>query len=397
MRVFEHDQHRVVAGEPIDHGREACLDLMDESGLVPALARPEEQTETLRSPGRRRRVGGPGCQLAETIVDRVGAVARPEGGEVGDDRGRRREGGGIGLGPRLPAEDHDRRADARRELIRQPRLADAGLADDRDQDWSAGRAGQAKALAEDRLLAGPADEWDRAPSRAGGDLIHRKCFQGRIETLGPDPPSPAVGDIGGGQQLRRLADQHLPRLGCRLQARGGVDHRPCDEQLASRRAAHRGLAGLDPNSNLQGQIQAELAAQPPHSFPDCQARPDRAQGVVLVHMRQTEHRHHRIADELLRPASEGGQLVGGRVEEAAEQLARTFGVEPLRQACRIDNVGEEDCHHLALFGFDQRSRRGAAVGTVPRTLGNRQPAHRARPDHVSRICCIRWPTPSSRP
>src|SRR6266550_4193859 len=38
VRVLENDQHRVVAGEPIDHGRKTCLNLMDEGGLIPALA-----------------------------------------------------------------------------------------------------------------------------------------------------------------------------------------------------------------------------------------------------------------------------------------------------------------------------------------------------------------------
>ena len=124
---------------------------------------------------------------------------------------------------------------------------------------------------------------------------------------------------------------------------------------------------------------------------------DGAEGVVLVHVGQAEHGHHRIADELLRPSAERRQFLGGGVEEAAQQLASSFGVEALGQAGRIDQVGEEDRDHLSLLCLDQGTRGRSAVRAVTRRLGKRQPANRARPHHGCRICCTGWPTPSLQP
>ena len=43
LRVLKHDEHRMVAGQTLDHGDEPGLHLVDERGLVPALAEREEQ------------------------------------------------------------------------------------------------------------------------------------------------------------------------------------------------------------------------------------------------------------------------------------------------------------------------------------------------------------------
>src|SRR5207253_6093153 len=107
---------------------------------------------------------------------------------------------------------------------------------------------------------------------------------------------------------------------------------------------------------------------------------------------------HRVTDELLGPPAQGGQLIGRCVEKPAEQLARALRVEALGKAGRVDQVGEQDRDHLSLFGFDERSGGGAAVGAEARAIGNGEAADSTRPHHGSRICCSRWvPTGSSTP
>ena len=76
--------------------------------------------------------------------------------------------------------------------------------------------------------------------------------------------------------------------------------------------------------------------------------PDRALGVVLVHDRHAEHRHHRVADELLDPAALGLGLGAHGVEVAAQHLGRTLRVQPLRHPGRAREVGEQDGDDLAL-------------------------------------------------
>src|SRR5438128_1403734 len=96
-------------------------------------------------------------QLAKAAADHLGVVPWPDAGDVADDRGRGRECRRVGLGARLTAKDQHRGADPGRELVGEPRLADAGLACDRDEDRPSRRARHAQALAEDCLLAGRSD------------------------------------------------------------------------------------------------------------------------------------------------------------------------------------------------------------------------------------------------
>ena len=163
VRVLEHDQHRVIPSKSIDHGEEPGLHVMYERGLVAALALSEQPGQTLHRSGR---VGCPFDavdKLTEPGPDRGWIVARADAREVADDRGRWGEGRGVGVGACLSAEDHDRRAHARRELVGQARLADAGLTYDSHEHRTAVRACEAKALSHDGLLAGTTDEWNRPP------------------------------------------------------------------------------------------------------------------------------------------------------------------------------------------------------------------------------------------
>ena len=231
----------MVAGQAFDDRDEPCLHLVDEGGLVLLFAQPEEECETLLraclDSGARR----PSGELMQPSPDGVRVVVRPDARDVGDDGRRRGEGSGVGLGARLAAQDEDRSADPCRELVRQARLADAGLAHDRHQDRASGGAGKTKALAEDRLLAGSSDEWNRASGGARRDLFHRERFEIHIETLGANSTSPAIGDVRGGEELGGRAGQDLAHLRRRLQSCRRVDDRSGDQELPCGRAADRCL------------------------------------------------------------------------------------------------------------------------------------------------------------
>ena len=104
---------------------------------------------------------------------------------------------------------------------------------------------------------------------------------------------------------------------------------------------------------------------------------DGPQRVVLVHVGQPEHRHHGVADELLGPAAQRLQLAGRGVEEAAEHVAGALRVQPLGQAGRVHQVGEQDRDHLPLLRPEQRPDRRPAVRTEASAVGQRATTDRA--------------------
>ena len=377
----------MVSREAVDHRDESRLDLVHKGGFVAALAESEQLAQPLRGAGGGRFAAGPLGKLSQTPADGLGIVVGTDAGQVGDDRGRGGEGGGVGLRAGLAAQDHDGRADPGPELVREPRLADAGLARDGDEHRAPGRARQAEALAQDGKLAGTADERDRAPGGAGREVDDPVRLERPLEPSRPDASSARVGDVRVRQHVGGRPDEHLADVGRRLEPRSRVDHRPGDQELACRCAAHGALAGLDPGPHLKWRLQAQGGAEPADATADRQAGPDGSQGVVFVDVRQAENGHHRVADELLGPAAQRGQLLGGGVEEAAQDLPGPLGVEALGQARRVHEVREQDGHHLAFLGLDQRADGRAAVGAVAGPLGQRQPADSARPDHQARICC----------
>ena len=95
------------------------------------------------------------------------------------------------------------------------------------------------------------------------------------------------------QRPRRLAEQDLARRRRLLQPRRHVD----------RIAGHERLVALVTTSPVFTPIRASELAAPRQRLPASPPPPARPHRVVLVHHRHPEHRHHRVADELLhRPA-----------------------------------------------------------------------------------------------
>ena len=95
---------------------------------------------------------------------------------------------------------------------------------------------------------------------------------------------------------------------------------------------------------------------------DRERRAHGALGVVLVRDRRAEHRHHRVADELLDRAAVALELGAQARVVRREHRAHVLRVEPFGARRRADEVGEEDRDDLPLLARRRRlgRERGAA-------------------------------------
>ena len=236
-------------------------------------------------------VGASLSPSSERIADRSGLVRRQHV-ELLQHLDDRPVGDPLAVGEAAAADD--RRLDRSQELRGEPRLADAGVADDRDQLAARARPARApmppagsRARAHGRRTAPRVDAPERrAPAAAGRPAT------------GSDLPFSSSGldrlDLGrvADERERRLPDQHLARLRRLLQPRRHVDRVAGREPLL--RPGHD-LARHDADPPLQ----PELGQRVSH----LDRRAHRAQRVVLVQHRHPEHGHHGVADELLDAAA----------------------------------------------------------------------------------------------
>jgi hypothetical protein len=93
-----------------------------------------------------------------------------------------------------------------------------------------------------------------------------------------------------------------------------------------------------------------------------------------VQDRDTEHGHHRIADELLNRAAMALDRCLHRFEVAGHHLAQALGVKPLAERGRAGHIAEDDSDCLSQFaaaGLLHRERGGAppAEARTVRVLG----------------------------
>ena len=373
VRVLEHEDRGCVSSQTVDERDEPALHVLHERRVRRALGHPEQEREPLLE---LLGVGGVGHDAVRQVVQPapglLGRVVLLEAGELGHDRRGRRERGRVGERTRAAGEDGDRLVHAGDELVGQARLPDAGFAEDADEHRVAGALRAVQALAQDRELARTPDERDRA-SRAprrealdgeAGDRVAVEALRGGLAPV-------AVGDGVRGERDGGLAGEHLAGSGGGLEPGGGVDDGSGDEELPGGPEAGGGLARLDADVDVEGRGEAERLGEAPGAAADRETGPDGAERVVLVHGRQAEHGHDRVADELLGAAAEREELLGRRLEEQAEDLAGAFGVQALGQAGGVDQVGEQHRDHLALLGAERGPDGRAAVRAEARALGER--------------------------
>ena len=194
---------------------------------------------------------------------------------------------------------NDRRVRRAEELLREPRLPDAGGAEHREQVARA-LAGDARARRPEQLACRSRPTIG-APRRRPGRLVRpRAAGRRRAARLALRLERGRRLDLDGvaHQPVGRLAEQDLARLGRLLEPRGDVDRVAGRQPLLG---AGDHLAGVDADPELEPRAVAglELVVQLGEPVPQLGGRAHGAQRVVLVHHRDAEDGHHRVADELL--------------------------------------------------------------------------------------------------
>ena len=128
------------------------------------------------------------------------------------------------------------------------------------------------------------------------------------------------------ERQRRGADQDLA-CRCRLLEAGGDVHSIAgDERLA--------LAGNDlarVHARAKRECDRQLVAECRQPLADLRHGPDGTQRIVLVRDRDAEHRHRRVADELLHGAAVPLHDQADLLEVASHRPAHRLGIEPLAE------------------------------------------------------------------
>ena len=274
-------------------------------------------------------------------------------------------------------QDHvvlDARGDPVEHLVDEAALADAVLADDRDDDG---------VLALDRLLdrhlgdgqlAGPADHRDlgavaaaHTGRRGGGDGQPR--LDRALAAAGDELAGRLVVDGVRGERVRRLADDHAPGRGHRLQPRGGVDDVAHRRVLGAGERADEHLAGVDADAHadVDGAARPGLGHRAGDRLLHPQPGPHGAFGVVLVRHRGAEQGEDPVAEQLVDPAAVLGDVVDEAGEAAIDQALGLLGVHVLGERGEPDEVGEQHGDDAPLL-VGQHAERVPTRRTEPRSL-----------------------------
>jgi len=239
------------------------------------------------------------------------------------------------------------------------------------------------------LPGGAEDGEEMAPALTHGALVGTPQL---LELVGaPDhrraaPPRSLLADVTEPVRGQRF------RLPFRLERRQqlGVDG-VAYERIGGR--SEEDLAGrgrlLEPRGDVDGVARRERVRPSGHDLAGVDTDPDvdldrvaklggganGAERVVLVHDRDAEHGHDRVADELLHRSPVTLNRGPCRLEVPRHDGSHRLGVELLAQARRARHVAEEHCHDLPLLarrgGRCERSRAGV---TEPRVVGVLAPA-----------------------
>ncbi len=279
---------------------------------------------------------------------------------------------------------------------RDPRLADAGLAD-QQHALALAALGLAPALQQQRQLLVAADHRQESSTTpgleaaAGGTFAqhrerrhrHRQAFQ-RLRRQRRQLERTAD------QLPRGLGDHHLARFGHALQPGRQIgrlaDHRlllrrPLADQLADHDQARR---DADPTGERR-----LASAEPPDRRDNRQPGPNSALGLVLMRHRPAEIGQHAVAHELRDMAFETQDLTGHGVLVASQNIAHLLRVELRRKRRRADEIDEHYCELAALGGDGHR--RGGAVGLLRlfgrliSKLADRSKEQLARPERQAEL------------
>ena len=298
------EQDRRVAAEVGD-----VLDQVQEGRLAPMHVLEDDDDRPLS----RARLQ----QLAEGPGDLLGRAGR---GLVAENRGERGRRAVLGLGQQLlhdlgygpvadplaigeaAAASHGRALQRAEKLLDQARLADARRAQDREQVAGALARDAGEGILEQPAVPHAAHHRRAVPPRHRGNLAldgeqpERRHRLGL--TLGLDRRGGLDLDRVANEPVRLLAEEHLSRLRRLLEPGRDVDRVSGRQPLLG--AGHH-LAGVDAHPQLEPRAVGafELLVQLCEAVAELRRGAHRAQRVVLVHGRDAEDGHHRVADELL--------------------------------------------------------------------------------------------------
>ena len=251
--------------------------------------------------------------------------------------------------------EHTGAVDRVDELTGQPALADARLAVDREDVCAAVAQRSLVRVLEELELGFAADERridvdvplvDRAEHPPGA---HRGAHALELERACILDEEPSASEA-----VRGRADEDLARHGRLLQACREVHGLARGERRV--RLVDDDLACLDADADLEVQLADGVA----HT----ERSPRRPLGVILVRLRNAERGEHRVSRELLDDAAVHGDAMGYTIEELGHPPPHDLGVSPGDELRRVDDVDEENCCKLSLYG----SAHHVSVRTTSRGL-----------------------------
>ena len=232
----------------------------------------------------------------------------------------------------------DRRAlDARRELLDEPGLADARVAEHRREMCAPVTGRPVVGVAQQALLVLATDEACLWPALAG--LQHAGRPPGPDLFPGARLDGPCVLDLdrADGQPACTWAEHDRARASRLLQSRRHVDRLAGDERRID--VLDDQLSRLDPDPDVEPEVV--------HRLEDCEGCSEGALRVVLVSLRHAEGRHDRVAGELLDRTAMALDACGRLREIACDAAAHHLGVARADERRRVDEIDEEHGRKLA--------------------------------------------------
>ncbi len=271
------------------------------------------------------------------------------------------------------AEDVRRVADPLQEVGDEPRFADAGRAEKREEP--AGSIGDRVVVVAPEALTlalAPHERRFRVTRKRLGAGEHLNEPE-RLDRLGLPFEHERLDRFDANrvahEEPRLRADQRLSCCGCLLESSSNVDRVAGDEGLSL--AADHDLAGVDPHPRLE----TVLGDRHTH----LRRGANRPQSIVLVRDRDPENGHDRVADELLDCPTVALDDRSEILEVASHARAQCLRIGRLTERRRTDEIAEEDRHDLPrLARALRRCQRCATGATEPGAVGVLAPAARAR-------------------
>src|SRR5580700_4289911 len=236
--------------------------------------------------------------------------------------------------------------DVFKEPPSQPRLADAGETDDRQQARPALRRRRVEEFLEQPQLSVPPHE-GRLETRG------TQCATRPRDDAGGTPEPQRLGlalqlmaagvaivDRGLACTSRALSDKDAARIRNRLHPARGVHEVARDHAIVACVEVDRSLTREHARARSKTGYPSVLA-EFRHLVNELERCSYSALRVVLVDRSDAPDRHYRITDELLDAAAVATDDRAGRREVLAQELADVLGIALLRQRCEADQIREE--------------------------------------------------------